>query len=71
MGNIVIAGVNAADQTLEELIGTDGIAARVYETRLIWNVVRKLLVLFDDNDVAVCRFRPMMILTKRITLLFQ
>ena len=56
MGNIVIAGVNAADQTLEEFIGADGIAGSVYETRLIRNVVRKLLVLFDDNVVAVCRF---------------
>ena len=55
MRDIVIACVNAADQTLKELIGTDGIVGGVHQTRLIRNVEGELSFLFNDDYVAVSR----------------
>lgn len=53
MRDVIIAGVNAANETLEEFIGADVIAAGVDKARLIGNVISQLALFLDDHDVAI------------------
>lgn len=53
MRDVIITGVDAADETLEELIGADVISAGIDKTGLIGDVIGELALLFDNNDVAV------------------
>ena len=52
MGDVIIAGVHAADETLEELIAADVIVACVDQTGLIRDVKGELALLLNDHHIA-------------------
>ena len=53
MGDVIISGMDAADETLEEFIGAYVVGAGVDKTGLIGDVIGELALLLDNDDVAV------------------
>ena len=53
MGDVVVAGMQAADKALDELIGTGIVRAGFDKTSLIRNVKGELLFFLDAYNVAV------------------
>ena len=53
MGDVVVAGMNAADEAFKKFVCSDGVCTGVYKTGLIGDVVGELSVLFDADNVAV------------------
>lgn len=52
MGNIVITGMEAADEALQIAVATDGIVACFHETDTGFDIIDQLRALFDADHVA-------------------
>jgi hypothetical protein len=53
MGDVIVLGVNAADEALQEIVACKTVAGRFYQSRLVRNLVNQLLPSFDTDDDAV------------------
>ena len=71
MGDVVIAGMDPAEQSLKELVRSDIIGGGIDQSGLIRDIVSELAIFFDTDNIAVSfldrityRFLPLVLLTR-------